>query len=219
MTFLTSLNTAADEVLNAFWHSVSVLSDDEELSEPEAFSHLRQAVLARIKAVKLTHGVDYVPDGRAARWRVRLTLWRGADPDTGDLHGDSDEGAPLSKPGATLIHGLPAVAAWVWELIGLAHPGCVIEELSLAAVRHKLRTLRVALSNQGGACAWRLRYSVSEPTSTRALNSPAMAAKYAAQRAARGEAEPAAPITREAVAYLALIQVSREEPAPRRLKE
>lgn len=211
MTFLASLNVAADEVLSAFWHSVSVLAEEESLPEPDAFAHLRQAVQARIKAVKLTHGVDYVPDGRAARWRVRVSIYRG-EAEQGNLHADSEGDAPLSRPGSVLIHGLPAVAAWVWEMIEQAHAGATVEELSLATVKHKLRTLRVALSKQGGECAWRLRYSVAEPA--RAGTFLKLPAALAAQRAAAGTLD-AVMTRREPIAYLAQVRVSREEPANR----
>lgn len=202
MTFLTALNLATDEVMNAFWHSVGILASEEALPEADAFAHLRQTVHARIKGAKITHGVDYVPDGRSARWRVRLTIWRGPS-DRGDLHADSDFPADLERPGTTLIHGLPAVAEWVWGLIEQAHPGRAIEELSLVAIKHKLRTLRVALSNQHGSCAWRLRYSVA-PDATPVVRVPGSLRGLDKQ-------------DQEAESFLAFVQVSREEPALRKV--
>lgn len=215
MPFIESLNLAADEVLHALWHSTAVLAEQEAIPEVDAFSHLRQAVLNRVKAAKITHGIDYVPDGRAALWRVRLKIYRGLPGDRAELLGDTDDGKRLTETGATLLHGLPAVAAWTWDLIQTYHAGRTIEGLSPEALRHRLRTLRVALSKQGCDCVWRLPYTlapvVAAPFDVASLRAAGVTNLWAAAGAARD--------AQDGQIYHAQVHVVQEAPAQRTPRE
>lgn len=158
MSIYEHVDGATEEVMRAFWTATAVLTEQAQVTEADALMHLKRSVTDRIKAAKPAHAIDYQPDGRSALWRVRMTIWSGVQLDT--LYADTDDGRPLEHAGATLIQGLPAVATWAWELIQQAHAPRAIADLDQASVLHKLRSLRVALSNQDGACVWRLRYVV-----------------------------------------------------------
>lgn len=161
MTFYEILDGATDEVMRSFWSTVRIVSEQAQVTEADALAQMRRSVGDRVRAAKPTEAVDYTPDGRAALWRVRLTVWSGATEESRTLVADSDSPRPYEDHGSTLIQGLPGVAEWAWELISQAHAGRELLDLSLPAIKHKLRTLRVALSNQGGECLWRLRYMVA----------------------------------------------------------
>lgn len=205
MSFLQSLNLAADEIMSAFWHSVGVLAESESVPEADAFAQLKAAVQSRIKAVKVLHGMDYVPDGRSARWRVRMIIWpEPVDRTEPAADSDPDHASNLDYPGDTLIHGLPGVAQWAWDLIHTHHDGAEITGLSLDAIKHKIRGLRVSLSNQGGSCAWRLRYTVDTPPAVQMTVEEARARGINPLKVARG-------IAGRQQDYLAQVLVTREE--------
>jgi hypothetical protein len=205
MAIYEHVDGATEEVMRAFWTAVSIVTEQAQVTEADALMHMRRSVADRLKAAKPAHAVDYQPDGRSALWRVRMTIWRGVQLDT--LYADTDEGKPLEYAGATLIQGLPAVALWAWELIGAAHPGRTISDLDQASVLHKLRSLRVALSNQDGACIWRLRYVV-EPEAAPATGQPARGSLRGVGQGARGPEY-----------HMAHIRVTREAEAPRQVRK
>lgn len=204
MTIYQYTDSAAEEVMRTFWSLVPVIAEQAAISQADVVLHLRRACADRIKAVKLTEGVDYSDDGRAVPWRVRLMLWRIGPQGQEDLIADSDPDAQFTQydvaPGSTLIQGLPAVAVWVNELCVSAHPpGSVIEGLSVGILQHKIKSLRVSLSNSGGRSMWRIRYSVTPPAQL--ANAPA-------------SSNPLRDIARSGPAlqhYRADVQVMREE--------
>lgn len=156
-------DAATLEVMKAFWSAVSIVKEQASVTEADALMHMKRSVIDRVKAAKPTELCDYTPDGRSATWRVRLQIWRGMTHESLELVADTDPGPSLTSPGSTLIQGLPGVAAWAWSMIEQCHPGETISDLSLASITGKLRTLRVALSNQGGEVVWRLRYVINPP--------------------------------------------------------
>lgn len=198
---------AAVDVMAAFWSAVAIVRDQASVMEADALQHMKRTIIAHVKAAKPSGLVDFKPDGRAATWRVRLTIWRGATASNLELVADTDAPAPYERPGAELIQGLPAVAQWAWELIGQAHPGATIKDLSLATMTARLRTLRVALSNQGGEVVWRHRYIV-EP---RAVETP----EPSERRSLRDVANAG---TRQPEVFLAIVRISQEAGTGRREK-
>lgn len=165
MAIYEYVDPTAVELKNLFWSLVPVVAEQAGVTEEDAVFHMRRLWVDEIKAIKITHGVDYREDGRAAAWRVRLMLWRIGPQGQRDLHADSDLGSRFDRngpaPGQTVIYGLPAVAEWVNELCTAAHSAdSVIEGISVETLLRKIRSLRVALSNAGGEAMWRVRYDV-----------------------------------------------------------
>lgn len=158
MSIYEYADPAVDEVMRTFWSLVPVVAEQGKVTEADAVAAMRRELVDRAKALKLTHGVDYADDGRAALWRVRLTVWNGLAYD--NCIADTDPERPPTDEGATLIAGLPAVAAWARELIEQLHPGRELDGIAEHVLANKIKSLRVALSTQNGSCVWRLRYTV-----------------------------------------------------------
>lgn len=98
-------------------------------------------------------------DGRALQWRVRLRLYDAADGYV-NVIADSDDGVPHDQMGATVIHGLPAVASWIAEL-SAAHHKAPCAGLDSASLRRKLASLRTQLSyRKDGTGTLRAEYQV-----------------------------------------------------------
>lgn len=201
MTIYETVDGATAEVMRAFWSAVTIVAEQAQVTEADAMMHMRRSVTDRVKAAKPTELVDYTPDGRSALWRVRLTIWTGNTADDQSLFADTDAPHPYERPGSTLIQGLPGVAEWAWDLIQQAHPGAAFQDISGPIIKHKLRTLRVALSNQGGEVVWRLRY-VAEP----AAGEPGQM-QPGSLRGVRTSTAPRP--------FLAIVRVSQEAPAVR----
>ena len=196
-------DAAAVDVMAAFWNAVAIVRDQAGVLEADALQHMRRTITEHVKRAKPSQLVDYRADGRAALWRVRLTIWRGATEAQRELFADTDAPKRYEDPGSELIQGLPAVAQWAWDLITQAHAGSTIADLSLATMRARLGTLRVALSNQGGEVVWRHRYIVA-PAAAETSDAPRQLRDI---RAAR-RPEP----------FLAIVRISQEAPAERRAK-
>jgi|SRR5579859_2233553 len=147
------------ELEKLFWSLVPVVAEQAEVTQADAIFHLRRAWGDKLKSFRTYEAVDFRDDGRAAAWRVRLTIWAGQD--HASLYADTDDARPLDQDGSTILYGLSAVASWVRELCISAHPNATLDGLSEATLATKIKSLRVALSNQGGACIWRLRYTAT----------------------------------------------------------
>lgn len=164
MSIYQFTDPTADEVESLFWSLVPVVAEQARVTEADAFHHMQRVWLDRIKGIKPHHAIDHAPDGRSAIWRVRLMIWRTGPEGQEELHADSDPEATFNTsavaPGSTLLNGLPTVVSWVRELATQAHPHGILEGLEEQVLLHKVRSLRVSLSNQGGECVWRLRYTV-----------------------------------------------------------
>jgi hypothetical protein len=202
MAIYDYVDALAEAVEREIWATVPTIAEQAGVTVPDALNAAKRVLLDRIKAIKPTHGVDYRDDGRAALWRVRMQIWEGES-----LFADTDEGPPspeaLSAQGKTLIYGLPEVARWALELIRSAHPEQPLDGVDEATLLGKLRTVRVALSNQGGACAWRIRYAawpapVLQETAERPSNLLKM--RHAQSPSPRH--------------FMAMVRLSREERAP-----
>lgn len=196
------------ELKRLLWSTVTLVAEQAAVTEADALYQVRRKWMDELKAIKVSEAIDYRDDGRAATWRVRLMVWRKGPQGQADLHADSDAGARFDQynvdPGATLIHGLPAVADWVLDLCGQAHPGATLEGLDKAILTSKTKSLRVALSNSRGHSVWRIN--------------------YIARTAARVEPGVSSNILRAHVdslptsqGYLATVYVEREE-SPRHFK-
>lgn len=167
MSIYEYVDPTGDEMERLFWSLVPLIAEQADVTEADAFMHIKRNWTDRIKALKGYSGIDYKDDGRAAAWRVRLMIWRVGHEGQEDLFADSDAGARFDQhdvaPGQTIIYGLPNVAAWVRELADMAHPGAVLDGMSEHTLANKIKSLRVALSNSGGRSTWRIRYSVTAP--------------------------------------------------------
>lgn len=158
MSIFEYVDPAIDEVMRTFWSLAPVVAEQAAVTEADAITAMRRELSERARGLKLTHGVDYADDGRAALWRVRLTVWNGLAHD--NLLADSDPERPLNSDGASLIAGLPAVASWARDLVAELHPGRELDGMAEHVLANKIKSLRVALSTQHGSCVWRLRYTV-----------------------------------------------------------
>lgn len=167
MSIYEYVDPTADEATALFWSLVPVVAEQAGVTAEDAVFHMRRAWADRLKAIRTHQGIDFRDDGRAAAWRVRLTIWRirGTD-DQQECVADTDPQLPFERDGATIIYGLGAVSAWVRELCAQAHPTSTLEGLSEATLANKLKSLRVALSTQHGSCIWRLRYSAAPIAAT-----------------------------------------------------
>lgn len=159
MSIYEIVDSTTAELEKLFWSLVPVVAEQAQVTQADAVYHLRRLWADTLKGFRTYESVDFRDDGRAAAWRVRLTIWSG--PDYANLHADTDDGRPLDNDGTTILYGLSAVADWVRDLCAQAHPGCTLDGLSEATLSTKIKSLRVALSNQGGASIWRLRYTVT----------------------------------------------------------
>lgn len=99
-------------------------------------------------------------DGRMSKWRCRFRIYRDNAQD--EPHADSDAELPPDRPGASVLAGLPNVAAEVIALASICHPGTVIVGLSREELDRKLKGLRPTLSRRGGNAVWRVPYSTLE---------------------------------------------------------
>lgn len=202
MAIYDYVDALAEAVEREIWATVPTIAEQAGVTVPDALNAAKRVLLDRIKALKPAHGVDYRDDGRAALWRVRMQIWEGES-----LFADTDDGPPspeaLNAQGKTLIYGLPEVARWALELIRTAHPDQALDGVDEATLLGKLRTVRVALSTQHGACAWRIRYAAW----------PAAAAPDSAPRPGNLLKARAAqsPNPRH---FMAMVRLSREERAP-----
>lgn len=208
MTIYAEVDAASDEVCQQLSELVPVLSERCGVTDADSLYHLKRALVDKLKKLRLHDGVD-LDDGRAATWRVRLQIWGGPQLDT--LLGDSDDTKHRDAEGETIIKGLPNVGLWVRELVTGLHPDTEIEGLSDGDLARKVKSLRVALHHQNGACAWRLRYSVKHPTVEAMTAEQARAAglnplKYVRASHARDEE------------CLAQVRISRERAAPRSIR-
>lgn len=165
MSVYQYIDPTADEAEGLFWSLVPVVAEQAGITHADAFYHIQRTWVDRLKGMKPHHAIDHAPDGRSAIWRVRLMIWRTGPEGQEELHADSDPELAFSPDnvaaGSTLINGLPTVATWVRELAIQAHPHGILEGLEAQVLAHKIKSLRVALSNQGGDCVWRLRYTVT----------------------------------------------------------
>lgn len=202
MSVYQFVDPTADQAEDLFWSLVSVVAEQAGVTEGDAFMLMRRAWSDRIKALKPHHAVDHQGDGRSALWRVRMTIWTGPGMDS--LVADTDHPKPLDQDGATVLCGLAQVGAWVRELAELAHPGRALEGLSAATLESKIKSLRVSLSNQGGACVWRLRYTVSPPAEPQPLQLVTGSLRGVAERSAGYFPH-----------HMAHVRIAREEAAPR----
>lgn len=202
MAIYEYVDALAEAVEREIWATIPIIAEQAGVTMPDALNAAKRVLLDRIKALKPAHGVDYRDDGRAALWRVRMQIWEGES-----LFADTDEGPPspeaLNAQGKTLIYGLPEVARWALELIRTAHPDQALDGVDEATLLGKLRTVRVALSTQNGACAWRIRYAAW----------PEAAAQDSAERPTNLLKARAAqsPSPRH---FMAMVRLSREERAP-----
>lgn len=199
MSIYAYVDPTADQGEALFWSLVEVVAAQAGVTEGDAFMHMRRAWSDRFKDLKPHHAIDHQGDGRSAIWRVRLSIWAGPAGDS--LWADTDDGRQLDQEGATLLAGLPAVSAWVREMCSQAHPGATLQGLEEITLASKIKSLRVSLSNQGGACIWRLRYIVTPP------EPPAVAV-------GGNRLKSVAP-SREPQRFMAHVRISREE-SPRR---
>lgn len=209
MPIYEHVDAATSEVMSSFWSAVTIVTEQAQITEVDALMHMKRSIIDRVRSAKPTELVDYTPDGRAALWRVRLMVWKGHSESDHELFADTDAPAHLDSPGSTLIQGLPGVAEWVWSMLQVAHPDAVFQDLNLVTLKHKLRTLRVALSNQQGPCAWRHRYLIGP-------GAPLPTAPDPQPDRAGGQ-----PLLRSAVSqsprpFMAIVRVAQEAPAPRR---
>ena len=112
----------------------------------------------------------------------------------------------MQRQGASVIAGLPAIAREVKGLIESYHaaadPDWILEGCSEPTLLSKLAGLRVSLSNSGGECIWRIRYSLTPPPGSGPEHTPG------SLRGVRSGAGS----TRH---YLAEVRISREAPALR----
>lgn len=200
MSIYEYVDPTTAELDKLFWSLVPLIAEQAGVSEADALYHLRRTWADRIKTYKGYEAIDFRDDGRAAVWRVRLTIWGGEGYQS--QFADTDDGRPLDHDGATLLHGLPAVAEWVRELCAQAHPACSLDGLSEATLAGKIKSLRVSLSNQGGSCIWRIRYTVTPP------EAPANAAAAAPGVNLLKLARPKAAQLQH---FLAHVRVTREE--------
>lgn len=201
MSIYEVVDPTTAELERLFWSLVPVVAEQAQVTQADAVFHLRRAWSDRLKGFRTYESVDFRDDGRAAAWRVRLTIWTG--PDNGSLVADTDDGRPSEADGTTILYGLSAVADWVRELTAQAHPGCVLDGLSEATLATKIKSLRVALSNQGGASIWRLRYAAT----------PAVVEAAPAVQTGPGVnlLKAARQLTPRVETFLAHVRVSREE--------
>lgn len=202
MSIYSFVDPTGDEMERLFWSLVPLIAEQASVTEADAFLHIKRNWADRLKGLKGYAGIDYKDDGRAAAWRVRLMIWRLGDQGQEDLFADSDAGARFTQhdvdPGQTIIYGLPGVADWVRELTDSAHPGAVLDGLDQGTLTHKVKSLRVALSNSGGRSTWRIRYTATtQPPADAAPGSNIL-------KAARGRG----PASQR---YMASVYVQREE--------
>lgn len=203
------VDAAAEALGEQLIELVPTIAERSGVTEADVLHHLKRSMGEMIKRLRLHDGVD-LDDGRAARWRVRLQVWGGPDHDT--LLGDSDPGLHRDAEGETVIKSLPSVGEWVRELVEGLHPDTTIEGLSAGDLSRKVKSLRVTLHHQNGACAWRLRYTVKYPT---------VEALTLEEARARGLnplkfAKASTPRDEEC---LAQVRISRESAAPRVLRK
>lgn len=206
MSIYEIVDGATAELMASFWEHVRVVTAQGAITEADALRHMKRSATDRIKAAKPNELVDYVPDGRAATWRVRLTIWRGSSDANRELFADTDSPKPYEAPGSELVQGLPAVANWTWALIQQAHPGATLQDIDAATVHRRLPTLRVALSNQRGEVVWRHRYIVAADETPTAPRDPD-ALKSLRDVASR---------TRGAAPFMAIVRISQESGTGRR---
>lgn len=198
MSVYAYVDPTAEQATELFWSLVPVVSEQAGITEPDAFRLMRRAWLDVIQDIKPHHAIDHMGDGRSAIWRVRLTIWGGEEYQS--LLADTDDGRDLGAEGVTLLNGLPAVSAWVRELTAQAHPGCTLDGLSEITLAGKIKSLRVALSNQGGTSIWRLRYAATPAVVDPAPVEAGTNLLKSARAAARGPQF-----------FMAHVRVSREE--------
>lgn len=169
-SLFAAVDTATEELIDAFWTLVHGVASDTKTPPADVLHYFKRTAIAQLRELKASHGIDRVDDGRAAFWRIRTRICDIHD----DCIADSDPERRFTPgeiaPGASVIAGLPSVAREVLAMIELCHaeldPGCAIEGVSEPILLSKLRSLRVALSNQGHNCVWRLRYIVRPPSET-----------------------------------------------------
>lgn len=149
------IREAGARVLAAFRTEGEALADRLGLGVPEALEALRTQVRRNLATVSLNGAGT---DGRAVKWRIRVQLQRGDRP---DVVADTDPDKPLDQAGSEVVSGLPAVAGAVADICAAYHVGRELSGLEPETLRHSLKSLRPALSRQGGMAVWRPRYTVS----------------------------------------------------------
>lgn len=209
---LQLIDSGTDELESSFWALLTTIADEAQTPPLDVLHYFKRTAIERLRSLKAAHGVDRVDDGRAALWRIRILLWHTtAGADRASLVADSDPeqtyDANNVAPGSSVIAGLPAVAREVKALVEAYHagadPGWIPEGISEPTLQSKLRGLRVSLSNSGGQCVWRVRYTLTPPAGS-VEHTPG------SLRGVRSGATQ----TRH---YMAEVRVAREAPAPRHI--
>lgn len=151
----TDLKAAADALDVTAMEQANALSEAQAMPFPVAYASLVGEFIKRAK--ERTPAAVNEADGRAARWRVRVRLYNDARPS--EPEADSDPDLPADAPGATILHGLPAVAEHLAVLAATFHrQACA--GLDDATLRHRLKSLRPTLSRRGGDAVWRVPYKI-----------------------------------------------------------
>lgn len=154
-TFAERLSAAADTLDAAALTQAQAMAADDFMPVAAAYDALTAEFARRLRERRPSDLVE--ADGRSAQWRVRVRLYDMRAPD--DVQADSDPDEGPKEPGASVIAGLPAVAAYLTELAGLYHAGAC-EGLGESTLRHRLKSLRPTLSRNKGVARWRVPYTV-----------------------------------------------------------
>lgn len=95
-------------------------------------------------------------DGRAATYRVRLTLFK-----DGTLMADSDPELPMNTAGTEVIKGLAAVGAWA-RAVAEGYHSQETTGLDDIAILKSIKSLRPSLSRNSGTHNWRMPYYIND---------------------------------------------------------
>lgn len=150
---MTTLNAAADALDAVAMTQAAELAESQGALLEAAWAAL-VAEFTRRSKLRVATG----PDGRAARWRVRVRLYSDARPS--EPEADSDPDLAADKPGAEILTGLPAVAEHLRALATTFH-GQDPVGLDDATLLHRIKSLRPTLSRRGGDAVWRVPYMVT----------------------------------------------------------
>lgn len=130
----------------------------ESLSTDER-RHVIEQATTMLRLLAIPPNPPSSTDGRARPFRVRLMLTN----DEGDLVADTDSELPSSDPGATIVHGYPAIMQWA-QAVAMQFHGARGDYMLWPApdlVKQKFGGWRVAMSRQGGHANFQIPYAVN----------------------------------------------------------
>lgn len=140
-------------VLDMFQAAVDALANDFNLDNAATAHKLARRINDALGGPDAPVGEA---DGRTAKWRCRFRIYDTRNLD--DVVADSDDGLPPDHPGATVLSGLPNVAAEARELAKIFHEGKTLVGMSREELDRRLKSVRPTLSRRGGDAAWRVPY-------------------------------------------------------------